>query len=133
MFATAAVVLAVATAAGCGTGKTHAGSQDHAQSYRPDGSASVAPGQTLSIRMGDMYFRPNTIQARAGGTITLRLQNASPILHNFTLSVAGINRNVPPKNSVVVSFPAPNSGVYYFYCDVPGHAAAGMVGRLTVS
>lgn len=127
----AAVLLAFGWATACGS-IGGSGAAPYAQEFRPDGSAAVTPGQVLPIELGDMYFRPNSLTAEVGAAVSLRLHNASPIVHNFTLTALGISRNVPPGGTVQVSFTAPPAGTYYFLCDVPGHAADGMVGRLVV-
>lgn len=108
VFAGVALLLMV-SATGCGTGNAPGGSPKVVQSYRPDGSATMISGQTETIQIGDMFFRPNTLQASDGASITLPGERQSD------------------------SFQVPPSGVYYFYCAVPGHAAAGMVGRLVVA
>ena len=136
LLAGAATVLALVAAVGCGSGAAGGAgggaATRYARDYRPDGSAVVTSGETVPVEMGDMYFKPDSLIAAAGASISLSLHNGSPIAHNFALAALGISRNVPPGGNVVVSFTAPPTGTYYFYCDVPGHAAAGMVGRLVV-
>lgn len=131
----AALVLALGGAAGCGAvpvpGSGGAGSR-YAHAYRPDGSATIVAGQALTLRLGDMYFRPNTLIVARGTAVQLELHNGSRIEHNFTVEPLGISQNVGPGQTATVHFTPTTAGTYYFYCAVPGHAAAGMVGRLTV-
>ena len=52
-------------------------------------------------------------------------------LHNFAIDELGIDVDIDPgaTQEVVINAPA---GAYEYYCNVPGHKAAGMVGTLTV-
>ena len=52
-------------------------------------------------------------------------------LHNFSIDELDIDVDIAPgaTEEVVINAPA---GTYEFYCNVPGHKAAGMLGTLTV-
>jgi uncharacterized cupredoxin-like copper-binding protein len=53
--------------------------------------------------------------------------------HNNDNSHGGtMHVNVDPGESVQIQFTATEAGTYKFFCSVPGHEAAGMVGELTV-
>lgn len=77
---------------------------------------------------------PNSLSAAAGQD-TLSLTNNSPVAHGLTLvNSSGMTVGQIPvfsggQKSVQVQLKA---GSYTFYCPVPGHKQAGMVGTLTV-
>lgn len=67
------------------------------------------------------------------GEVTLRMPNPSPIPHNIAVDepeqVLGEVVQMGGVSEITVDFPA---GEYEYYCSVPGHREAGMVGTLTV-
>jgi len=119
------------------TGGNTAGLVSYSQSqvasyYKANGSATVSAGQTVDITAGDLYFQPNTLTVTKGTKVTLSIKNAGAIEHTFTLPPFHINVVLQPGQSQTVSFTPTTSGTYYWYCAVPGHAQAGMVGKITV-
>ena len=52
--------------------------------------------------------------------------------HNFSIDALGIDVDIAPgaTEQVVINAPA---GEYEYYCNVPGHKEAGMVGTLIVT
>ncbi len=106
---------------------------EYAQYYRTNGTAAIVAGAPLTMWASDFAFSPNALAVRVGTRVHLNVDNASPEAHNFTLEAFGVNVNLPPDTTTPVSFIPSRTGTYYFYCNLPGHAQAGMVGRLTVS
>jgi uncharacterized cupredoxin-like copper-binding protein len=51
--------------------------------------------------------------------------------HNFSIKELGINVNVLAGQTQSITISAA-PGTYRFYCNLPGHAQAGMIGTLTV-
>lgn len=127
----ALTVIAAAACGAPGPGGGGAGAR-YAALYRPNGTADVTAGQPLGIELGDMYFQPNTVITVRGVPVELRMHNGSPIEHNFSLQEFGLSQQVGPGQTATVRFVPPTAGTYYFYCAVPGHASAGMVGKMTV-
>jgi plastocyanin len=84
---------------------------------------------------GALAYQPNTASAQ-GGEVTINFTNKSPLPHNLLIEKPGGGdyNNMPPfaggTKTVKVKLTA---GTYTFYCSVPGHRQAGMVGKLTVS
>src|SRR3954454_22707650 len=67
----------------------------------------------------------------APGKITVSMPNQAPIPHN--ISIQGIGKGPVVPNGGTSTFTTTlKAGTYEFLCDVPGHAAAGMKGTLTV-
>ncbi len=99
------------------------------QGAAPSGSP-VAGGPTLELV--DVAFSPTTLTIAANTDVTLTLINNGIAPHNFSIDALSISVDVTPGATKVVTINAP-AGTYEFYCNVPGHTAAGMVGTLTVS
>ncbi len=74
-------------------------------------------------------FSPVTIVVERGQKVTLRIKDGEQ--HTFNIDELDIH--TPLKHAEeVVTFTAEKSGIFTFYCDLPGHSAAGMVGQLIV-
>jgi nitrite reductase (NO-forming) len=106
----------------------------------PAGVASPAPGgageggelpTTIEIDMVDVAFEPTELTIPANTDVTINAVNKGALPHTFTLADVADTGEVAGGSSaqVVVNLPA---GEYDFHCSVPGHADAGMVGKLTV-
>jgi plastocyanin len=82
---------------------------------------------------GDLKFIPEAATAPAG-KITVKSLNKSSTQHNIAVEGPGANAAGPVVANGGVSqvTVALKPGTYTFLCTVPGHAAAGMKGALTV-
>jgi plastocyanin len=82
---------------------------------------------------GQLLFIPQAAQAPPG-SLTINSPNKASVPHNVALRGGGVNATGPVIQGGAVSTIKVNvkPGVYNFLCTVPGHAAAGMQGRLTV-
>ncbi|MGC4105796.1 MAG: ScyD/ScyE family protein [Thermomicrobiales bacterium] len=89
-----------------------------------------AASQTAELEAGDFWFKPNTIEAKAGEAITVTVKNTSPLPHNFSIDALKVSMFMQPGESNSVTF-TPPAGSQEFYCNLPGHKEAGMVGTLT--
>lgn len=99
-----------------------------------DGGAATtesgASEQEVTITAHDIYFDPAEVHIKAG-KVTFNLPNEGAAPHDFSIDELGIQVDLPPgaTQSVEADIPA---GTYQFYCNVPGHKDAGMVGTLVV-
>jgi len=84
-----------------------------------------------AIEAGNFYFKPNAISIAAAQAVTLEIRNVAQIPHNFSIDALNISVALPPGSTTPVTITAP-AGSYEFYCNLPGHKAAGMFGTLTV-
>jgi uncharacterized cupredoxin-like copper-binding protein len=99
----------------------------------------VTAGSVLSDSAdpsGALHYTKSSLSAKAG-KVTIVFTNMSPLMHNMTIQqgTSGPVVGATPTfqggtKSLTVNLKA---GTYTFYCTVPGHRAAGMVGTLTVS
>ncbi len=115
-----------------GAGSTQTGAS-YAQFYKVNGTATVAAGSPLSMNANDFAFSPNTLTVKVGTKVHINVDNTAAEPHNFDLPAFGVNDNLPAGTTTAVSFTPTKAGTYYFWCNLPGHAQAGMVGKLTVT
>jgi uncharacterized cupredoxin-like copper-binding protein len=123
----ASYVAAAAAKPGKDTGLLASAVQS-AQSNKP----AVEKNGTVSIPAdptGQLAFVYKTANATAG-KLTVAMPNKSGTMHDITIDGKGKG---PIVTNGVSSFSANfTPGTYTFYCSVPGHREAGMVGKLTV-
>jgi hypothetical protein len=95
-------------------------------------------GETIELEAYDIGWRtadqngPQVSLTAAPGA-TILVTSFGSAQHNFTVEALGISVELAPGMTVEVSIPEDAAlGVYEFWCDIPGHAAAGMTGELTI-
>lgn len=96
------------------------------------GKPAVAVSGKLTIPAdptGQLLFANATATAPAG-RLTIEMPNESGIPHNISIAGKGAGKIVPKGVSSFTANFAP--GTYTYLCQVAGHAAAGMKGKLTV-
>jgi plastocyanin len=118
------------SSAAAGTG-TSAATSSAAAAGGASGNLAIAANPS-----GQLAYDKKTLSAKAG-KVTITMTNMSPVGHNITIQqgTSGSVLGATPTfnggtKSVTVNLTA---GTYTFFCSVPGHRAAGMVGTLTVS
>lgn len=95
-----------------------------------------APAATTTLALqadptGQLKYVETKLTAKPG-KITIKLTNASPVPHDVAVDGAPGSSEVVQdggSSELTVNLPA---GTYQYYCTVPGHRQAGMVGTLTV-
>lgn len=104
------------------------------------GPPAVEKNGTLAISAnpsGQLLYTEKTATATAGA-VTISMTNMSGVSHNLA-----IQEGTGPTGTIVGATPVASSGTesihvtlkpgtYTFFCQVPGHRAAGMYGTLTV-
>jgi uncharacterized cupredoxin-like copper-binding protein len=96
----------------------------------PDDETTAA-ATAIDVVSFDIYFEPSEVTIPANTDVTVNLPNEGVTPHNFAIDALGIDVDIAPgaTEQVVINAPA---GEYEYYCNVPGHKQAGMVGTLTV-
>lgn len=109
------------------------------------------------VQMDSFNFTPSVIEARVGELIEIAIQNVEAVVHDFTIDridadlhisylggtgthehsseadEADLHFALTVTGSGVVHIRVHEPGTYEFYCSVPGHREAGMVGVLVVT
>jgi len=97
------------------------------------GKPSCDTTLNISTDPTQLAFVPTTLTAPPG-KVTIVMKNASAIPHSVAIQapgdVAGAIVNQGQTSTTTATLKA---GTYQYYCTVPGHKEAGMVGTLTVS
>ena len=100
-------------------------------------SSSGAPAGSTQVQVMDFSFKPKDVSV-SSGKVVFFLVNSGPSAHDML--IADSTGKTVARSSLVQSgdtftFTIDNlaAGKYVFYCDVPGHRAAGMEGTLTVT
>ena len=95
---------------------------------RPETLASLPALGTERLR-----FDRIEVRTRVGDTVALRLENRDGFAHSFDIDELDVHAPMPGSQSALALFRPTQPGSYTFYCGVPGHRAAGMVGTLSIS
>jgi uncharacterized cupredoxin-like copper-binding protein len=117
------LAVGLAAIAACGGGSTSSG--------------SGAPAGSTQVNVMDFNFKPKDLSVPSGKVVFF-LINSGPAAHDML--IADSTGKTVARSSLVQSgdtftFTVASlaAGKYAFYCDVPGHRAAGMEGTLTVT
>lgn len=97
-----------------------------------DTSGGVAAATPVTVEFVDIAFVQTTLTIPANTDVPFHFVNNGVSPHNFTIDeplVFSGDLTAGMTSDVVVNLPA---GTYEFYCSLPGHREAGMVGVLTV-
>jgi uncharacterized cupredoxin-like copper-binding protein len=98
--------------------------------------ATAAPPVDAAVELrvvaGDMYFDPSQLQLTPGETVNVTLDNRGAAFHDLTVPELGSMLAADGGAQARGALTAAEPGIYDFLCSVPGHAAAGMTGTLTV-
>lgn len=119
MIATAVTGIVVAACGGAATSQ-------------PAPSASQPSGTEISVAATEFAFDPDTISIPAGVAETVTLANKGTIEHDITIDALGVKIHAGVGDTVSGTVTA-EAGTYEFYCSIPGHKQAGMVGTLTAN
>lgn len=100
----------------------------------PGSSASVEqPPLTITIKAKDLRFDVDTITAKVGQPVTIRLENDDDMDHAFSIEALNVQSEKIGSHKITsVTFTPQQAGTYQFRCPLPGHAQLGMIGTLSV-
>ena len=129
-------------AAGGGAGTPAAGGTP-ATGGQPAGIAAPAGNTAVTLKTtNDLKFDPAEFTISANTPVTVTLDDSAGALpHNISIDDHKQNPGLPnlkvsidvaPGQTAKGTVNAPQPGDYYFYCNVPGHEAAGMFGTMHV-
>ncbi|HEY8219792.1 MAG TPA: multicopper oxidase domain-containing protein [Methylobacter sp.] len=85
----------------------------------------------LSINMLDMSYSNSKLNLPQAGRYRLNVANISAVPHDIVFS-NGVQLSAAPGQQASTMLDIPDSGLSYF-CSLPGHKEAGMVGAITVN
>lgn len=94
-------------------------------------SAPVAGAGEIPVKASSFKFDPRTVTVKAGQASTIVFRSTD-IQHDFTVDDLHIHISAGPGKTTKASITPDRPGSYQFYCSIPGHKSAGMVGTLVV-
>lgn len=103
----------------------------------PEASPVASPSAAaagISLIAKDIAFDPTEITIAASDLpVTITMENTGAAEHDFVIDALDIKVVSAPGETVEIEIPAGTApGEYQYYCSVPGHKEAGMVGTLIV-
>lgn len=113
---------------------------------RPTPNPNAGPPITINVEGGEFFFAPDIVSPNNGQVVRVTLNNTGSVEHTFVLANKPRAEDPEPwktdDGKLVAraapgaggkgNFTAPAPGEWVFYCNVPGHAPAGMHGVLQV-
>jgi plastocyanin len=98
----------------------------------PAGGGGEAAGGPIEVDMVDaLAFDPPEITIPANTDVTIHAVNSGALPHTFTLTDVADTGEVAGGASADVTVNL-KPGEYEYFCAIPGHKDAGMVGKLIV-
>ncbi len=86
----------------------------------------------LVIEASEFKYEPTDLAISSAGSSTISLVNKGFVEHDFTIDELEFQIAVVVGETSEGTLTDVAPGSYEFYCTIPGHKAAGMVGTLTV-
>lgn len=91
----------------------------------------------ITVEMGEggaMTFKPANLEVAKGENVKLTLINKDPgQAHSLVITALNFkSKQLAPNTQEVYTFKADKAGNHDFFCDVPGHKDAQMVGKINV-
>lgn len=113
-----------------------------AEDRAPQRTASVAVSDVVEIRMNSFVemvdgkpkpqFDPAAITVKKGDRVRI-VVTVTKGTHDFHIDEYGIHQATPLDTPTTIEFVADKAGKFEYYCNMPGHRAAGHWGTLTVT
>lgn len=122
----AAIALVVSTTALVGA----CSSSDDGESA--DTTTAGTGGESISVSGTEFAFDPSTLGASADTAFTVEFANDGTMEHDFTIEGKESAKLVAKAGAKASGSFTLAGGTYKFFCSVPGHESAGMVGTLAV-
>jgi uncharacterized cupredoxin-like copper-binding protein len=98
--------------------------------------AACGQQNAATITLTEFQIKPKGVTFQTGQPITVTLVNSGKIDHNLKLDPAVTDTPLPevlkPGERATISFTPKADGTFDYACTIPGHAQAGMTGKLTV-
>lgn len=96
-------------------------------------SAGPAAAHSLEVKGKEFAFEPSRIEATAGETVEITFENVGQLSHNLTIpAFEAKSGTIQAGNTATLEITPKEPGTYKIKCSVPGHAPAGMTGKLVV-
>lgn len=95
-------------------------------------SIGHTPTTTAMVTAENTKFVEPSLDMKAGEVLGLFVTNKDNTGHSFDIDSLGIHVQLPPRSTIAVGIEPSGPGSLEFYCSIPGHREAGMVGTINV-
>ncbi|MBI2780876.1 MAG: cupredoxin domain-containing protein [Chloroflexi bacterium] len=96
------------------------------------GGVAEAPTTTGVVTAENTKFLETRLEMKNGEVLGLFVINRDGFGHSFTIDALKINIQLAANSTTAVAIKPTSAGTLEFYCAVPGHKEAGMVGMIAV-
>jgi plastocyanin len=96
------------------------------------GRLTTSPTLAGLIAAENTKFVGPTVSVKNGDVLGLFVTNKDTIGHSFDIDSLGIHVALAPRSTTAMAVTPHGPGALEFYCSVPGHREAGMVGTIVV-
>ncbi|MBI2762278.1 MAG: cupredoxin domain-containing protein [Chloroflexi bacterium] len=96
------------------------------------GGVTDAPTTTGVVTAENTKWLPTSLQVKNGEVLGLFVINKDGFAHTFDIPTLNISVQLPANSTTAVAIKPTAAGTLEFYCAIPGHKEAGMVGTITV-
>ncbi len=116
-----------------GDGHGGGGEHGHGSGSKRHESAPTVPGaREIEVSAKSFEFTPDEITVGAGEDVTIVLRSTD-ILHDLVVKREGHIVSAKAKKTKRGGLRIDEPGTYRFWCSIPGHRKAGMVGTIVVT
>lgn len=82
----------------------------------------------------EFKFIPSAIRVKEDQQVTIVFKNEGRLSHNLTIPELGLHTDtIQSGTQATIHFTAKRTGTYQFWCTVPGHKQAGMIGKVSIT
>jgi hypothetical protein len=96
------------------------------------GTLTAAPTTSGSLVAEGTKYLTSSYSITSTGVLGLFVENRDSFPHSFDIDSLNIHVSVPANTTVAVAIKPTTAGTLTFYCSLPGHKDAGMVGTIEV-
>jgi plastocyanin len=96
------------------------------------GEAGGGDAAGVELATVDIAFEPNEFSIAAGTDVEVTITNNGVLEHDFHIEELGVASELLASGESATVTINGEAGSYEFFCSVPGHREAGMVGTLTI-
>jgi uncharacterized cupredoxin-like copper-binding protein len=96
------------------------------------GGVAAAPTVTGTLAIENIKFMDTQLSMQNGEVLGLFVTNRDGAPHSFDIDALNLHVTVPANSTSAVAIKPTAAGTLEFYCAVPGHRDAGMVGTVVV-
>jgi len=127
---------------------TDAPTETPTQTAASTGTPTGLDGE-ITVRGSEWVLEPDGFRAAVGQELTITFENVGEVTHNLTVGALPTDERsaaeqaeeerfmaktdtIQPEATTAVTFTPESTGTFPYWCDVPGHRDAGMLGEMTV-